>query len=118
MSIDETQNLKLHSPHYSYKQQKFNLFREESEGYAKLITELNQDLSSVTPSYIIEVIKSVIGYFNLDPNRVLDIILESFEFQPNQHKAIFINIARWLVGPDFQSTFNDLDHKLDLEVGN
>ena len=27
---------------YSYKQQKFNLFREECEGYAKLITELNQ----------------------------------------------------------------------------
>ena len=28
--------------YYSYKQQKFNLFREESEGYAKLITDLNQ----------------------------------------------------------------------------
>ena len=83
----------------SYKQQKFNLFREENEGYAKLVTELNQagprtllrpfcyfflqDLSMVTPSYIIEVIKSLIGYFNLDPNRVLDIILESFECQPN-----------------------------------
>ena len=26
----------------SYKQQKFNLFREENEGYAKLVTELNQ----------------------------------------------------------------------------
>ena len=26
----------------SYKQQKFNLFREECEGYAKLVTELNQ----------------------------------------------------------------------------
>ena len=28
--------------YFSYKQQKFNLFREECEGYAKLITELNQ----------------------------------------------------------------------------
>jgi len=25
-------------------------------------------------------IKQLIGYFNLDPNRVLDIILEAFEF--------------------------------------
>lgn len=29
-----------------YKQQKFNLLREESEGYAKLITELNQEIDS------------------------------------------------------------------------
>ena len=34
--------------------------------------------------YILEVIKSLIGYFNLDPNRVLDIILESFECQPEE----------------------------------
>jgi len=67
-----------------YKQQKFNLFREESEGYAKLITELNQDLSTVSKPYMLEVIKSLIGYFNLDPNRVLDIILESFESQPKE----------------------------------
>ncbi|CAB4067489.1 THOC2 [Lepeophtheirus salmonis] len=33
-----------------YKQQKFNLFREECEGYSKLITELNQDLSSTSPA--------------------------------------------------------------------
>ncbi|CAF1566481.1 unnamed protein product, partial [Adineta steineri] len=28
-----------------YKQQKFNLLREESEGFAKTITELNQNFS-------------------------------------------------------------------------
>jgi len=69
-----------------YKQQKFNLFREESEGYAKLITELNQDLSTVSLDYTLEVVKSLIGYFYLDPNRVLDIILESFESQPKEFK--------------------------------
>ncbi|XP_023240827.1 THO complex subunit 2-like [Centruroides sculpturatus] len=63
-----------------YKQQKFNLFREESEGYAKLITELNQEIGgSINSSYMLEVTRSLIGCFNLDPNRVLDIILESFE---------------------------------------
>lgn len=39
-----------------YKQQKFNLLREESEGYAKLITELNQEVNdSTTPAYLLQV---------------------------------------------------------------
>lgn len=44
-----------------YKQRKFNLFREESEGYAKLLTELNQEESSLNPMYSLETIKSLIG---------------------------------------------------------
>ena len=89
----------------SYKQQKYNLFREECEGYAKLVTELNQDLSTTCPAEILEVIKSIIGYFNLDPNRVLDVILESFECQLDQH-AFFIELLR-LFTPDSQ-TMNEL----------
>lgn len=47
---------------FSYKQQKFNLLREENEGYAKLITELGQDLSgSITSHLVLESIKSLIG---------------------------------------------------------
>ena len=39
-----------------YKQQKFNLLREENEGYAKLITELNQEIDdTITPLYILQV---------------------------------------------------------------
>lgn len=46
----------------SYKQRKFNLFREESEGFAKLITELNQDFpENHDSSHLLEVIKSLIG---------------------------------------------------------
>ncbi|XP_063288176.1 THO complex subunit 2 [Pelobates fuscus] len=68
-----------------YKQQKFNLLREENEGYAKLIAELGQDISgSITSALILENIKSLIGCFNLDPNRVLDIILEVYECRPEQ----------------------------------
>lgn len=63
------------------------MFREESEGYAKLITELNQDMTSETTlQKTLEIIKSLIGCFNLDPNRVLDILLESFETHPEQSK--------------------------------
>jgi len=45
---------------YSYKQQKFNLCREESEGYGKLIVELCQD-GGFNYQYMLEVIKSLIG---------------------------------------------------------
>ncbi|XP_063708097.1 THO complex subunit 2 [Culicoides brevitarsis] len=70
-----------------YKQRRFNLFREESEGYAKLITELNQEANEqFTVQNALEIIKSLIGCFNLDPNRVLDIIIESFEMHPNNYK--------------------------------
>ncbi|XP_064481885.1 THO complex subunit 2-like isoform X2 [Ornithodoros turicata] len=63
-----------------YKQNKYNLFREESEGYAKLMTELSQEITSrISPDYMIEVMRSLIGCFNLDPNRVLDVVLEAFE---------------------------------------
>ena len=45
----------------SYKQQKFNLLREECEGYSKLITELNQEINrKISPSYLLQVIKSLI----------------------------------------------------------
>ena len=54
-----------------YRQQKFNLLREESEGYSKLIVTL----ISFSPSTLDNVM-SLIGYFNLDSNRVLDIILD------------------------------------------
>ncbi|XP_058948707.2 THO complex subunit 2 [Pocillopora verrucosa] len=63
-----------------YKQQKFNLVREESEGYAKLVTELGQEISGhVTSERVLENIKSLIGRFNLDPNKTLDVLLDSFE---------------------------------------
>ncbi|XP_044176473.1 THO complex subunit 2-like isoform X1 [Acropora millepora] len=63
-----------------YKQQKFNLLREESEGYAKLVTELGQEISRhVTSSRALENIKSLIGRFNLDPNKTLDVLLDLFE---------------------------------------
>ena len=47
---------------FSYKQQKFNLVREESEGYGKLVTELGQEISRhVTSARVLENIKSLIG---------------------------------------------------------
>ena len=72
-----------------YKQQKFNLLREENEGYAKLSHEFNVALSelpkggfidtadiSAKSSELLTVVNALIGYFELDPNRVLDNILD------------------------------------------
>jgi hypothetical protein len=47
----------------SYKQQKFNLLREESEGYSKLITELGQEMDSINHKAFLENIKSLIGMY-------------------------------------------------------
>uniref|UniRef100_A0A671QYU2 THO complex subunit 2 n=1 Tax=Sinocyclocheilus anshuiensis TaxID=1608454 RepID=A0A671QYU2_9TELE len=77
-----------------YKQQKFNLLREENEGYAKLIAELGQDLmGNLTSHLVLENIKSLIGCFNLDPNRVLDIILEVYECR-SEHDEFFIPLIK------------------------
>ncbi|KAG0583882.1 hypothetical protein KC19_3G168800 [Ceratodon purpureus] len=69
-----------------YQQTKFNLLREESEGYAKLLTLLSQrgpdGLTREKAPAVIGAIKSLIGHFDLDPNRVFDIVLECFELQP------------------------------------
>ncbi|KAK3222127.1 hypothetical protein Dsin_009152 [Dipteronia sinensis] len=71
-----------------YQQTKFNLLREESEGYAKLVTLLcrgSEDSGPSVSAATIGIIKSLIGHFDLDPNRVFDIVLECFELQPNNN---------------------------------
>jgi hypothetical protein len=65
--------------------------REESEGYSKLMTELGAQANLT--SRALENIQSLIGCFNLDPNRVLDIILESFENNTHMHET-FIGLLR------------------------
>ena len=48
----------------SYKQQKFNLFREENEGYSKLIAELGHERRpDVAAPAMLQNIKSLIGQF-------------------------------------------------------
>lgn len=97
LKLAQTKFIKLKTRLF-YKQQKFNLFREESEGYAKLVTEISQN-RPFDVDHMLQVIRSLIGKwlrwndtadvfyvlsgcFNLDPNRVLDVILEAFEGMP------------------------------------
>ena len=86
-----------------YAQQKFNLLREESEGYAKLVTELTACLPSKYSTddqqsllnlvlITVENIQALIGFFNLDPNRVLDVIFDVFTAQILNHWQFFVQL--------------------------
>jgi THO complex subunit 2 len=94
-------------PFHSYKQNKFNLLREQSEGFSKLITEVTSALppphspatalplepSFIAPErvqFIWERIVSLIGYFDLDPNRALDVILDLFSAYLTTHWSFFL----------------------------
>jgi len=62
-----------------FKQKKYNLLREENEGFAKIITELHQ-LSKSSIYDVLKTITVIIGTYRVDPNRVLDLVLEVFEY--------------------------------------
>ena len=79
-----------------YKQTKFNLMKEESEGYAKLIVALAKYASTDNAERYEEIFKdylqSIVGYFSLDPNRVLDVCLDVFE--QNLSNECMINVLK------------------------
>lgn len=93
-----------HTRQKRYKQHKFNLLREDVEGYAGLINDLTrlsidnqrnvQGKLEPTPMEripeFLTIISSRIGVFYLDPNRVLDIILDFFI------KQLTINYKFWV----------------------
>jgi THO complex subunit 2 len=72
--VASNQSLKIVS------QKTYNLLIESNEGYAKLIVTLNQvfmaDDAFFQVDYTAKVIDRLTGHFNLDPTRVLDIILD------------------------------------------
>ena len=68
-----------YSTNLLYRQANYNLLREETEGYSKLITELyltSDVLSPDLPRETFERIKALIGTFDLDVGRVLDVTLD------------------------------------------
>lgn len=66
-----------------YRQANFNLMREESEGFAKLMTELfttsgNEPPTAEVVEDTVEKVKAMIGAFDLDVGRSLDVVLDVF----------------------------------------
>lgn len=88
LSVNDAKTLtkkisKLNTELY-YKQQKYNLLQEQSEGYAKLLTVLFGDLNDVTPTLL----RDYMGAFDLDPNRVLDILLDLLDSHDRKDKIL------------------------------
>lgn len=69
-----------HATNVLYRQSAFNLLREETEGYSKLMTEYFTAAETVGTSAAEtwERVKALIGTFNMDPGRVLDVTLDVF----------------------------------------
>lgn len=142
----------LHSRH-SYKQQKFNLLREESEGFSKLVVEL---LSNMGPAHsavdgrsveseaermrraksVGDKVKNLIGEykceasaavlcartdaptragnFDLDPDRTLDLILDTFSDQLVQHHQFFLDFLA--VSPWAPKRKSSASAEMDVDV--
>ena len=67
----------MHNTQLHYKQQKYNLLQEESEGYSKALNYfITQD--SIQEQNRSKLLK-LIGRFELDPNRLLDLTLDILE---------------------------------------
>ncbi|KAF2755969.1 hypothetical protein EJ05DRAFT_467396 [Pseudovirgaria hyperparasitica] len=82
-----------------YRQCAFNLLREESEGYSKLMTEYFQAVNEQGPSgpfvaKCFEKVKALIGTFDLDVGRVLDVTLDVFASLLVKHHKFFIKLLR------------------------
>ncbi|KAH8667373.1 transcription factor/nuclear export subunit protein 2-domain-containing protein [Tricladium varicosporioides] len=85
--------------HLLYRQANFNLLREETEGYSKLITELFTTSGAAPPSGeavedAFERVKGLIGTFDLDVGRVLDITLDVFAAVLIKHYRFFVKLLR------------------------
>ena len=80
-SVPELQKkIRLTNTQQFYRQHKFNLAVEESEGFAKFLHTVVLLLDESTPSSVVEkgseMIMRLIASFSLDPNRCLDILLD------------------------------------------
>ena len=103
----------------SYEQTKFNLLREESEGYSELISflfdinELKVKLEEKEKETILENIIKIIGYFNLDSYRVLDIAIEVFKYSPFNlnYIKIFDILNKKIFLPIFDLKFSEIQPK-------
>lgn len=82
-----------------YRQSNYNLLREETEGYSKLVTELfttssGEALSSEIVEETFERVKGMIGAFDLDVGRVLDVTLDVFAAVLVKQYRFFVKYLR------------------------
>lgn len=82
-----------------YRQSNYNLLREETEGYSKLVTELfttssSEPLTSEVVEETFEKVKGMIGAYDLDVGRVLDVTLDVFAAVLVKQYRFFVKYLR------------------------
>ncbi|CAI6333455.1 unnamed protein product [Periconia digitata] len=82
-----------------YRQANYNLLREDSEGFSKLITEYfttvnNEPPTSVAVSQTYQRVNAFIGTFDLDVGRVLDVTLDVLANLLVKHGKFFVKLLR------------------------
>lgn len=82
-----------------YRQSNYNLLREETEGYSKLITEYFTTVNNEPPTGeavadTFQRVKALIGTFDLDVGRVLDVTLDVFANLLVKHNRFFVKFLR------------------------
>jgi len=85
--------------HALYRQSNYNLLREETEGYAKLMTEYFTTVQSKPPSRdavseTYQRVNALIGAFDLDIGRVLDVTLDAFASLLVRYGNFFVKLLR------------------------
>lgn len=85
--------------HALYRQSNYNLLREETEGYSKLMTEYFTTVNSEPPSHEVvsetyQRVNALIGAFDLDIGRVLDVTLDVFANLLVKHGKFFVKFLR------------------------
>jgi hypothetical protein len=76
-----------------YRQQKYNILREEPEGYSKLVALFSKLPRKTTNlDILIGNVQAIIGQFDLDPNRVMDILLDCLEEEPDN--VLYLEILK------------------------
>uniref|UniRef100_A0A5S6QQM4 THO complex subunit 2 n=1 Tax=Trichuris muris TaxID=70415 RepID=A0A5S6QQM4_TRIMR len=79
-----------------YKQTKFNLLHEESEGFILLFnTLIHSSYDARNIGNVCDCVFHLTAEYSLDPRRVYDLILHCFEFHVEQY-AFFIDLLRGL----------------------
>merc|ERR1711879_224312 len=85
LAVQEKSQVKGTRTQMYYKQETFNLFLEDSEGFAKLVTYLGeiaaQDMHMPFGRFKHN-LEVIIGRFGLNTDRVLDCVLHALEVNP------------------------------------
>ena len=99
-----------------YRQSNYNLLREETEGFSKLITELfttssNETLTPELVEETFEHVKGMIGAFDMDVGRVLDVTLDVFAAVLVKQYRFFVKLFRTSSWWPHQSLFQETSSK-------